>query len=210
MHHKKFDRFSSLWNYCIFCPICKKDCRDVEIKFLAHPTRATNNIRTLYPSKIKNFKFTENNSTLKMCISERTSHEVYEYLINIDSLTESVLISKKNENNPDKNQLSFYVYGFCTNCLSYTSSGNIKTDSKRKNFSNLYLESEGFYLTKSSDKYFLFVDYVIESIQISKIFIDHNKNITVDFKEYETPLFKIDLENQDNLVKKIKTILTFI
>lgn len=216
MHHKNFENFSSLWNYCIFCPICKKDCRNVEIKFLAHPTRATNNIRTLYPSKIKNFKFTEKNTFIEIHIVEKNNfsnnrlnmHD--EYLIKFDSLKNNFFITKKNEISPDKKQLSFYIYAFCDNCLSYLSSNNIKIDTKIKYSSNLYLESEAFYLTKTEDKYFIFIDYVTKKSQISKVYLDQNNNITVDNKEQEIPIFKIDLNNQSKLIQKIKTILMFI
>ena len=203
---------SNLWNHCVYCPICKKNCRNICIKFLLSSNRLTNKISVLNTKDIKNFIFSEENNILKLKISIKSPHRKYrppdEYLLEINSVNNSIHFENSSTNIQD--ELLLYIQASCDKCFSYAYSSNIKLNTITLNAYNIYLKCEDFYLLDYEDKYFLHVDYHSNETYVSRVTLDKNNEFIFSDKKYKFPIFDFKSLDQDKIIKKIKTMLMFV
>ncbi len=218
----KFNSLQELWSYCLFCPICRRICRDIEISV------APDNTFTLV-------SFKKEDHWLKLHCTYRQQRVVkYKVDYSINCLTNKYLVevsemidaSNTSDMTADKNleeeelhrkrfQIAksyfyFYIFGNCEECnVSWTNSTDIEFNNKELIVYNVCVDRDSIYIMQPKDKYHLTICYDENKTIISRCIVDNNFNLVDDYKTFECSVINFDFSNPQKVVNKIKTLITF-
>ena len=219
---KQFNTVQELWSYCLYCPICKDTCREIDIS--VSPDRYF---------KLISFKKQDNFLHI-FCTSRQKKRDVYKinYHINCQNNKFAVDVFEIIETDPQEMNADtsldeeekfrlrerasrayfyFYINSSCRKCgYTYTNSVDLETNAAEKTVFNIGVEREGIFVLLPNDKYHLTMSYDNGTTLINKCELDPYNNELRDVgKTFECPVINFDFSNLEKVVNKIKTIITF-
>lgn len=205
---KNFNTLQELWDYCLYCPVCQRNCRQIHISV------GPDHIFILVD-------FDKVNSILHLQCTSKTN---YSYLVRykIDcqnntfnsEITNSVFLSSAHIK-PE--HFFFFLEGICNECnCSSVHSFDLDLDIDSKKFNDIGLEMENFCLLKAPDKFRINIIYDLlqDEMLVSKIITTENDpQAEMEWIEghnsIELPVIKLDFSDQVKLSNKIKTLILF-
>lgn len=203
---KLFNTIQELWDYCKYCPICTRNCREVIV------------------SVGPDFSFilishSKNDTNLVLQCTYKRKGDIYnvDYQINcIDNtfhITEPKVVQLANDiAKPEKVKEAyfyFFIEGLCNECNgSSANSQDLEFDLEDGTISNMGLERENFYLFETEEKFHITPIHDRNVMLVSRLY----QNGEVGFSESKTielPIVKLDLSDQAKTVNKLKTLILF-
>ena len=195
---KIFSNINELWNYCLFCPICQENCRDMKVSVGPDMVFIMNS-------------YEKTEKMLNLCCNYKNSSYIYtvNYKINCIDNTFIMTVPIAKPNNETYRKASrayfyFYIQSNCKKCNCASAYGNdLDLNTLKKTISNIKLEHEGFslYTGKESNMFFLEIDHIDNVIFVGCL--------PDNGKEIQLPLFDIDLIDQAKTIEKLKTYILF-
>lgn len=200
---KIFNTIQELWDYCLFCPICKTDCRQAEVK--------------VGPSAVFSLSFAskEVDSLQLWCSYENQRHKYnVQYDINCLDNSFKIEVTERQPTDPPlwpskadikniKPYFYFYVQGDCRQCHASSAHGaDLELSILDRTVSNIKLDRESIYLASG---YHVSMLHDSNSMLVSKSSSDSEN----DHQTIKLPLVKLDLTDQDKVMNKIKTLILF-
>lgn len=206
---KTFNSIQELWNYCSFCPICMRDCREVVISV------GPDGVFILVSSQKK-----DNNLYLQCTYKNKRNIYNVDYDINCLDNSFQVEVPKVQElapgevANPKRVKQAyffFFVEGLCNECNCATAhSLDLELDIVDRRISNIGLERESFYLLGGKDKFHVTPIHDRNVMLVSRCYVDDEEiGFSESDKTIELPLVKLDLTDQEKTTNKIKTLILF-
>jgi hypothetical protein len=199
---KIFNTLQELWDHCLFCPLCQKDTRTIDLSVGPDP----------------NFEclgFLKENHLLTIQCRNKKKNCLPIYQINCDNNTYQVEIKDRpypdhcvtiNPNEDTSRYFYFWINASCQNCHhTWVSTLDVEFESVNGNIFNTGLEQECISLFRRD----------IPEYQIT---LDFFQDVTVIYKldDYtprklvlKLPLTTWDYSDQDSLIDKIKTYILF-
>ncbi len=205
---KSFDNIQELWDYCSYCPICKKNSRTVDV--------------SVGPDMVfKLDSFDKKPGVLDMSCSFTNRLNVYlvDYHINCLDNNFDVNVRNVQMNNPhakiDKQKAAeayfyFYIQGHCPECTwTWSYGSDLELDALDKTISNITLEREFFYIFTEKDHYQATLVHDRDIMYVSRIEKNEDGTLGETGKSIELPLVKLDVSDQEKVINKIKTLILF-
>lgn len=201
---KILNTIQELWDYCLYCPLCKESCRKIDI--------------SVGPDDYFNLiSFKKNNEKLNLKGRLLSGNQIYivNYTINcLDnsfdvkfSLTDDI---KENPYNLVAPYFYFYINGDCEKCnRSYINGSDLEFDNENKKIANIGIDREGIYLVSEHDGFHVDLQYNANKTIIYKCAEDRHGTIADFVPGYVCNLIKINFLDADKAINKIKTLLTF-
>ena|ERR1700678_3763269 len=195
---KTFNNIQELWDYCLFCPICRENCRDIKV--------------SVGPDMVFIMNSHEKTETmLNFCCNYKSESYTYtvDYKINCIDNTFIMTVPVAKPNNETYLKASeeyfyFYIQGICKNCNSTAAYGNdLELNVLTKKVTNIKLDLEAFsfYTGTYSNMFSLEIDHIENVIWVACL--------PGDGKYTQLPLFELDFIDQNRTVEKIKTYILF-
>jgi hypothetical protein len=206
---KSFNSIQELWDYCLFCPICIRSCREIVVS--AGPDGAF----TLNSSDKKD------DGTLYLQCTYKNKRNIYTVEYDINCLDNTFKVEVPNVQslplgevaNPIKVKQAyffFFIEGLCRNCTCTSAHGlDLELDIVDRKISNIGLERESFYLLEGKDKFHVSPIHDRNVMLVSRCYVDEEIGFSESDKTIELPLVKLDLTDQSKVTNKIKTLILF-
>ena len=206
---KTFNSIQELWDYCSFCPICMRNCREVVVSV------GPEGVFILISSQKK-----DNNLYLQCTYKNKRNIYNVDYDINCLDNTFKVEVPKVQElapgevANPKRVKQAyffFFVEGLCNECNCATAhSLDLELDIVDRRISNIGLERESFYLLGGKDKFHVTPIHDRNVMLVSRCYVDDEEiGFSESDKTIELPMVKLDLTDQEKATNKIKTLILF-
>lgn len=205
---KSFNTIQELWDYCKYCPICTRNCRQIEVSVGPDLSFILINHQK------------EDNNLILQCTYKKSDH-IYNIDYNINCVDNTfqvgeprlVQLGNNSTLNPEQVKRAyfyFFIEGVCGECDCTTTSGvDLEFDVEDGTISSIELERENFYLFETDEKYHLTVIHDRNSILISRLHLNKDMGYSESSKPIELPMFKLDFSDQAKTIKKIKTLILF-
>jgi hypothetical protein len=198
---KIFSNIQELWDYCLLCPICQENCRDMKV--------------SVGPDMVFLMNSYEKTETmLNLCCNYKNSSYTYtvNYKINCIDNTFIMTVPLAKPNNETYRKASrayffFYIQSACKNCDCSVVYGNdLELNVLTKKITDIKLDREDFYLYKEIDKFYLAIIHNDNIMLVSR----HTSKYQQPYeKQIKLPLFDIDLIDQAKTIEKLKTYILF-
>ncbi len=206
---KLFNTIQELWDYCAYCPICMRNCREVIVSV------GPDAVFILVSSQKK-----DNELYLQCTYKNKRSIYTVEYNINCTDNTFLVKVPNVVElplgetAKPEKVKEAyffFFIEGLCKECSCTSAHGlDLELDIVDRKVANIGLERESFYLLESKDKFHVTPIHDRNIMLVSRCYVDDEQiGFTESDKPIELPLVKLDLSDQEKTSNKIKTLILF-
>lgn len=193
---KILNTVQELWSYCLYCPVCKDICRDIQV--LVGPD---DHYQVVFSEK-------EDHILSIQCLYGR-KHKSTHITYNIDCLNNTFEI-EGDVNRIDDSYCYFYIQSDCRQCnATYTNGADLELNQETKQVYNIGVEREGVYLLSTKDKYHLTLQYDNNTMLVSKCFEDEEGMIIDDNKVCNLPIVNIDFSKPRKAAHRIKTLLVF-
>lgn len=206
---KLFNSVQELWDFCAYCPICQRNCREVTVSV------GPNAVFILVSSQKKD------NALFLQC-TYKNNRNIYSVDYNINCLdnTFKVDVPKVQELAPGEivntkrvkeAYFFFFLEGLCQECNCTSAHGtDLELDIVDKKISKIGLERESFYLLEGKDKFHISPIHDRNVMLVSRCYVDDEQiGFTESDKTIELPMVKLDLTDQDKVTNKIKTLILF-
>jgi hypothetical protein len=194
-----FNTLQELWDYCLFCPLCQKDIRTIDLGVGPDPT-------------FEHLFFQKENHLLTIQCRNKKKNCLPKYQINCYDNTYQVEV--KDRPYPDcsatklEDEDSYFYFWLNSNCQtcrsSWTSSMDVEFEPSTKNIFNIGLESEFVYLGRDPFQYEITYDYCENVTLIYRVYSYTRRKLVL-----KLPLTTWDYSDQDSLIDKIKTYILF-
>lgn len=207
---KLFNSVQELWDFCSFCPICQRNCREVIVS-----VGPDGNFILVSSEK-------KNDNTLFLQCTYKNKRNIYtvEYNINCLDNTFKVEVPKVQElasgEEPNTKRVSkayffFFLEGLCRECNCTSAHGaDLELDIVDQKISNIGLERESFYLLEGKDKFHVSPIHDRNVMLVSRCYVDDEEiGFSESDKTIELPLVKLDVTDQAKATNKIKTLILF-
>jgi hypothetical protein len=196
---KLFNNISELWNYCVYCPICEKSCKRLDIKIgpeqdFAELLLIEKNDEHLIMGGFYKYKD----------INNRKNFSIKFNLLDNTFAFHNILSNEF--------KLSPYIYmqSFCYECSgSDTITDDIILDLKTNKLSSILLDQDSLWIyIQTGEAIYISQNYIDNKTIIRKynILDDGTKKFKSTFK---TKLLDIDLHDVQKAGKRAQTILVF-
>lgn len=206
---KLFNTVQELWDYCSFCPICLRSCREICVSV------GPDSVFILVHSQKK-----KNDLYLQCTYKNKRNIYSVDYNINCLDNTFKVKVPKVQElpageiANPKKVEKAYFFFfleGLCRECNCTSAHGlDLELDIVDKKISNIGLERESFYLLEGKDKFHVTPIHDRNVMLVSRCYVDDEEiGFSESDKTIELPLVKLDLSDQTKATNKIKTLILF-
>ena len=206
---KEFNSIQELWDYCAFCPICMRKCREV---FLSVGPDA---VFVLVSHQKK-----DNNLYLQCTYKNKRSVYTVEYNINcadnsfivdVPNVVELPIGETAKPQKIKEAYFFFFLEGLCKECHCTSShSKDLELDIVDRKISNIGLERESFYLFEGKDKFHVSPIHDRNVMLVSRCYPEEDGlGFSESDKTIELPLVKLDLSDQEKATNKIKTLILF-
>ncbi len=190
---KSLNTIEKLWSYCLYCHICKDNCRQITVS--AGPE---DQFVLVYFTK-------EENKLTLQCVYKKKF--IANYTIDC---TNNYFTVQGDAPNLEKLYYYFYIQSVCRQCnATHFHSSDLELNLEDKTVSNISIEDEGTYLLNTKDMYHVTMHYGTSKIIVTKCFKDKDGVIIDDNKVCVLPLVDIDFSNPQQAVHRIKTMLVF-
>lgn len=207
---KTFNNVKELWDYCSFCPICLRHCREVVVS--VGPDGAF-----ILVSAQK-----QDNDTLFLQCTYKNKRNVYSVNYDINCLDNTFTVDVPyvrdlapgevaNPKRVKEAYFFFFIEGLCRECNCTSAHGlDLELDILDKKISNIGLERESFYLLEGKDKFHVSPIHDRNVMLVSRCYPDDTGfGFIPSDKTIELPLVKLDLSDQEKVVNKLKTLILF-
>ena len=208
---KSFNTLQELWDYCLYCPVCQRNCRQIHLSVGPDDTFI-----------IVNFDKVDSFLNLQ-CIFKTAKSRSFSLNFKIDCQNnsfDSEVYSVSSGNSPQAKDIYFFFFleGLCPECnCSSAHSLDMELNFHRKKISDIGLELEDFCLLKAPNKFRIDIVYHTtkpDTMIISKIRTTPNDphaeiEFIDDHKSIELPVIKLDFSDQTKLSNRIKTLILF-
>jgi hypothetical protein len=204
---KYFDNIESIWQYVLWCPLCKSFDRDVSL--------------SVGPDDDYSFiKYNKDGYNLVITSSIKPIKSRYRYDVTyyINCLLNTYEFNVYNLDNPDYTSLLgdssifssffFYLQSSCESCFN---TGVYTADIELENgmVFNIMLEREDVYLFSGKKKYRVSYYYDEGRVKIARCWYS-NGELKFSKKRFVKDLpFDLDFSNIDKALNRISTLLTF-
>src|SRR5574337_519053 len=201
----KFNNIQELWDYCSYCPICTRKCREVVV--------------SVGPDDhfiLVDFEKEGTNLQLQ-CTFKNKSH-IYSAEYNIDCLNNSFSVKiPKVQSVPEgetaeperatRAYFFFFLEGLCRECNCTSAHGkDLELRVIDNKIFDIELERENFYLLEGKDKFHVSPIHDRNVMQVNRCYPDDDGiSFNESKKIIELPLVKLDLADQERVVSKLKT-----
>lgn len=204
---KLFNTIQELWDYCKFCPICTRNCREV--------------IVSVGPERFILVDHLKVDNDLVLHCTYKGKREVYavEYKFNCQDNTFQISTPSIIELGPNiianpgkvkEAYFYFYMEGVCYDCNNTSvSSVDLELDRSNNCIQDIGLERENFYLFDTEDSYHITTIHDRNIMLVSRCHFDETGGFSEYGKPVELPLVKLDLTDQLKTASKIKTLILF-
>lgn len=203
---KLFNTIQELWDYCKYCPICTRNCREVIVTvgpdysfILIDYFKSLNKLELHCTYKKKGNVF---NIDYHIDCKENTFRAS-------EPRTVSVSIHPIQTEKVKSAHFHFFIEGLCHECnCSSMSSQDLEFDLESSTIYNLGLERETFYLCDAEDKFLVTPIHDRNVMLVRRLY----QNGEIGFSEgkvIELPMVKLDLSDQLKAVNKLKTLILF-
>lgn len=206
---KQFATIQELWDYCAYCPICLRNCREVVVS--VGPDGAF----ILVTAK-------KQENALYLQCTYKNKRNVYSVNYDINCLDNTFKVDVSHvreiapgeEINTDRIKRAyffFFVEGLCRECHCTSAHGvDLELDIVDRKISNIGLDRESFYLLEGKDKFHVSPIHDRNVMLVSRCYPDDEGIGFIESdKTIELPLVKLDLSDQDRVVNKLKTLILF-
>jgi hypothetical protein len=218
---KLFNSLQELWNYCSFCPLCRENCRSIDVSVgpdkqfkIELFEKSPDSLRIRCGLTIKrNVYIIERQFN---CLDNSFTTEVTNVLA--DSWFGAYDVCPLKNKLLDEQRLKdeyfyFYIQSSCKKCgQSSTHGADLEldiTDPKIGKVFNIGLELESVYLLKNKDKFHITLSYDRNAMLVSRCYEDEDGDFIESDKAIELPLVKLDFSDQNRVIDKIKTLILF-
>lgn len=200
---REFQTVEELWQYCLFCPLCKEPSRTITI--------------TAGPDD--NFKLSQYEKIgpeLKLYCKYR-SDDKYKYnkfasgaTITVDCNSNEYTLEIAGDATHNQNIYFFcYLHSKCNGCgFSYLNTSDLEFDDSNKHISNIKIDQEAVFFLSAEEKYHISVCHDSNIIMVSRC-EDMGDAMIDDPNIIELPLVNLDLSDRAKVVSKIKTLILF-
>lgn len=205
---KQFANIQELWDYCAYCPICLRNCREIAVS--VGPDGAF----ILVTSK-------KQETSLFLQCTYKNKRNVYSVNYDINCLDNTfkvdvshvreIMAGEINTERVKKAYFFFFIEGLCRDCSCTSAHGlDLELDIVDRKISNIGLERESFYLLEGKDKFHVSPIHDRNVMLVSRCYPDDEGIGFIESdKTIELPLVKLDLSDQDRVVNKLKTLILF-
>ena len=199
---KLFNTIQELWDHCTFCPICKDNCREMQLS--VGPTDI---------SRLLSYTKKDHLLHIKSRLHLNKQGYFVNYIVNCTDNTFDIKISSPEDLNTTDNDKGAYFYfvikSDCKKCnYSYCNSVNLIFDLYNQKIVNIGIEKEGVYLIDNADSIHVLLDYNYKRTIIHKC-IKYHGEIKDLPDAVICPLLKLDMKDSDKAINKIKTFIIF-
>jgi hypothetical protein len=202
---KILNTVQNLWSHCLFCPICRKETREIKI--------------SVGPDEVFELTFFEKkDNLLTLNCSAKIKNNIYycEYIINCDDNKfrfavsgTSTLSTELTVDKASSPYFYFYLFSNCKECgLSYLNSNDLELDLLNDKIVNIGLEREGMHITHQNDSFLITISYGSNTMLISRAALEEGVYAT-NGEPAAFPITDLDFSNPGRLINKIKTMLLF-
>lgn len=203
---KLFNTIQELWDYCQYCPICARNCREV--------------IATVGPDySFLLIDYSKYESKLDLHCTYKKKGNVFNIDYHIDCKentfrvgeprTVSVSLDPLKPEKVKSANFYFFIEGICHECnSSSTNSQDLEFDLESSTIYNMGLERENFYLSDADEHFHITPIHDRNVMLVSRLY----QNGQVGFSESKTielPMVKLDLSDQARTINKLKTLILF-
>jgi len=203
---KLFNTIQELWDYCKYCPICTRNCREVVVS--VGPDYSF--------TLIDHFK--SNDHLILQCTYKKKGN-IYNIEYNINCIENTfrageprvVQVSTEAITSEKVKAAYFYFFieGLCQEChCSSANSQDLEFDLESSTISNMGLERENFYLGNHIEKYHVTPIHDRNVMLVSRLYQTGEVGFS-ESKTIELPIVKLDLSDQAKTVNKLKTLILF-
>ena len=199
----KFNSLQDLWSYCMYCPFCKEMSRTISVSI--GPDYSLEFISSRKSGKILHI-----NSYARVSDEYNHSHK-YNSKILIDCISNTYvktlydLHSEKIIHAPVSGYIQ--IYSHCKQCDSFVNSYEINFYNSILDLSTLKIENEHYIINSNDEEFSLNLRYDLNKIEIIKRELYENDSKYK--KPILSPIFNLNFNNIDDIIKRIKTILIF-
>jgi len=195
------DTLQQLWEYCQFCPICQKPCRDVVVS-----VGPDDNFRMIDYSKQDNLLHIRCDYYF-----EDTAQTEVTYIINCD--THKYELQMLDEGMPET-QFPFYFYlnanCDCNNASISSIDIEIKwAEATCQIYERFLIDQEDIYLITGQEGYHITLRSNQSRMVVSKLIFSRTGGLIDDGVEQTYPFVNFDYTDIDKSIHKLKTIILF-
>jgi hypothetical protein len=205
---KIFNSFQELWKHAAFCPLCRKECREVKVSVGPEDV-----------FKLISFQKDDTQLTLECAFhfKKKINHLKYE----IDCLTNSLRFSHVGQSDSDvmasRASKSFSYFCLNSRCAicdgSYFHSADIHLAILENKITNVNIDREGVYLTSETDNFHI-TTYGQDFYQmtVGRWYMDDDGVLVDEIEEgkmINLPEVNFDFIDQAKVIEKIKFLILF-
>ncbi len=207
---KQFATIQELWDYCSYCPICLRSCREVVVS-----VGPDGHFILVAAQK-------QDNDTLFLQCTYKNKRSIYSVNYDINCLDNTFKVTVPyvqevapgevaNTEKAKKAYFFFFIEGLCRECNCTSAHGlDLELDIVDRKISNIGLERESFYLLEGKHKFHVSPIHDRNVMLVSRCYPDDEGIGFIESdKTIELPLVKLDLSDQERVVEKIKTLILF-
>lgn len=206
---KILNSVQEVWNYCLFCPVCQKSCRTIQVS--VGPDDAFT---------ISSFDKSDKDLLLRCVFRYRRIKYSVEYLVDVENNSfeiESQKIDDGFDNHQDidvdkakRALFYFYIQSHCKLCNGASSfSSDIEFDLFTRTVSNFGIERESYYIKNENTKFHITLLHDRNVMIFSSANVSKDGLIEIYGKPIELPLLNLDFSNTDKIINRIKTLILF-
>lgn len=206
---RKFDTVKQLWDFCLYCPICKEPSRTITV--------------TVGPDDDFRLDLAQKSaSELKLHCGFRHLTDarrgkplsyVAIYTIDCDNNSFEISVSGTDQSIVEKIKKSYffcYLHGKCHGCdRTYLNSSDLEFDTETRTISNIRMDQEAVYLIYEEDRFHISLSHSRNVMMVSR-FEDMGDARIDDHRIIELPMINhLEFSNAPKVINKIKTLILF-
>jgi hypothetical protein len=200
---KIFDTFQKLWNYCLYCPICKNYNRNINVSLgpddnfeLMGCCKVGSEVRILCKYYHQGWR----GSSCLITFIINTTNNTYE--VKTSGTPPATDVAKDS-------YFFCYLHAKCQGCnYSYLNTADIEFNHINKTISNIKMDQEGVYLVSEKDKFHISLSHERNIMMVSR-FEEMGEATIDDPNIIELPLANLDFSDANKTINRIKTFILF-
>lgn len=202
---KILNTVQNLWDYCLFCPICQKNVREIKI-----------NVGPSGVFKLSSFEKKDSRLIITCAAQLKSNNFKCQYDIDCVNNNFQFLVQEVLSINPEpisdrasSPYFYFYLYGNCKECgMSYLNSKDLELDLLNSKVVDVGLEREWITLLYQDESFCISISYGSNNVLISRLVMEEGIYVS-EGNPFTFPLTEFDFSNPGRAVSKIKTMLLF-
>ena len=205
---RAFETLQQLWDYCLFCPLCKENSRGISIRVGPDDRFSLLSVTPYQKTDLQ----------LRLHCQYRSVHTeepiILTYVIDCQSNAFELEIGDIHGNIQqalaDQARRAYFYYYLNANCTkcnnAVADTTDVEFDPDRKVVYNLQIEREGYYLASEREQYHITLSHDRNVVMVSR-FIEGAQPL--DTRAIELPFFEPNVSDISKAICRIKTLLLF-